>query len=56
MAAGTLDTQHWKRLDALLEEALSLPAAERARWLESLDPAQAHFFDTASEESLGVRL
>ena len=43
MAAGTLDTQHWKRLDALLEEALSLPPADRARWLEALDPGQAHF-------------
>ncbi|HEY7923491.1 MAG TPA: serine/threonine-protein kinase, partial [Vicinamibacteria bacterium] len=33
-----IDTEFWKRLDALLEEALSLPTEERAAWLERLGP------------------
>jgi serine/threonine-protein kinase len=43
VAAGTLDTQYWKRLDALLEEALALAPADRARWIEGLGPGQAPF-------------
>lgn len=37
----TFDTRHWKRLDALLEVALSLTAEERERWLETLAPEDA---------------
>ena len=37
--SDTFDTRHWKRLDALLEIALSLPPEERDRWVETL-PAE----------------
>lgn len=31
-----MDRTHWQQLSALLDEALALPAAERARWLAGL--------------------
>ena len=43
MNAGPIDTQYWKRLDALLEEALSLPVADRKRWIDGLGPGEARF-------------
>lgn len=36
----------WPALNALLDEALALPAAERSRWLESLAGEQAGLKDT----------
>ena len=39
----TIDTEYWKRLDALLEEALALPEAERAAWIERLAPENQPF-------------
>jgi eukaryotic-like serine/threonine-protein kinase len=36
--SASIDTAYWKRIDALLEVALSLPRSERQRWLDSLDP------------------
>jgi len=38
MSAPQIDTAYWKRIDALLEEALALPREERMRWLDTLDP------------------
>lgn len=35
------ETGHWKRLSELLDEALALPRADRARWLENLSAADA---------------
>jgi serine/threonine-protein kinase len=35
------DIAYWRRIDELLDEALSLPAAERTRWLESLSGEDA---------------
>ncbi len=36
----------WSRFSALLDEALSLPPAERAAWLERLPPAEAAWHET----------
>ena len=38
MTAPPIDTEYWKRIDALLEHALALPREERQRWLDALDP------------------
>lgn len=37
----TTETAHWKRLSELLDEALALPRADRARWLDALVPEDA---------------
>lgn len=37
-APGSIDAEFWKRIDALLQVALTIPAEERSRWLDSLDP------------------
>ena len=39
MTTRGIDTEYWKRIDALLEQALALPREERQRWLDTLDPA-----------------
>jgi eukaryotic-like serine/threonine-protein kinase len=39
----------WSQINALLDEALALPAGERARWLESLSSERAAFKDTLCE-------
>ena len=41
--------QRWPALNALLDEALALPIAERSRWLESLAGEQAGLKDTLRE-------
>ena len=35
-----MDADAWIRLNRLLDEALDLPSAERARWLAALGPEQ----------------
>jgi eukaryotic-like serine/threonine-protein kinase len=39
----------WSEISALLDEALALPAAERAPWIESLDGGRAVLKDTLRE-------
>ena len=38
MSKLRLDPASWSELERLLDEALDRPAAERAGWLDSLDP------------------
>jgi hypothetical protein len=40
MAAFAPDAERLKRVNALLEEALALPEAERDAWLQALPAAQ----------------
>ena len=42
-------SDRWSEIDALLDEALTLPAAERALWLAALDGERAALRDTVAE-------